>query len=99
MIDDFRADGHPLEPGRAGENITIRGLPWGEVRAGVRLQIGSVLCEVSAFALPCKSNSPWFIDGDFNLMHHERGPVTVYATVLQPGRVAVSDVAISSPEL
>jgi len=98
VIEDFRADGHPLEPGRAGENITIRGLPWREVRAGVRLQIGSVLCEVSAFALPCKSNKPWFIDGDFSLMHHERGPVSrVYATVLQPGRIAVGDVAILEP--
>jgi len=98
VIDAFRADGHPLAAGRAGENITIRGLPWSEVRAGVRLQIGSVLCEISCYALPCRTNKPWFLDGDFNLMHHERGPVSrVYATVLEPGMITVGDVAILEP--
>ncbi len=98
VIDDFRREGHPLEPGRAGENITISGLPWAEVRAGVRMRIGEVLCEVSAFALPCTSNKRWFINGDFNVMHHERGPVSrVYATVLEPGRVATGDAAVLEP--
>jgi MOSC domain-containing protein YiiM len=98
VIDAFRTAGHPLAPGRAGENITISGLPWAEVRAGVRLRIGEVLCEVSAYALPCASNKPWFIDGNFNVMHHERGPVSrVYATVLEPGTIAVGDQAILEP--
>ncbi len=98
VIDDFRRAGHRLEPGRAGENITIGGLPWADVRAGVRLLVGEVLCEVSAYALPCASNKPWFIDGDFNVMHHERGPVSrVYATVLEQGRIAVGDSAILEP--
>ncbi len=98
VIDDFRRQGHPLEPGRAGENITISGLPWAEVRAGVRMRIGEVLCEVSAFALPCTSNKRWFINGDFNVMHHERGPVSrVYATVLEPGRIATGDAAVLEP--
>jgi MOSC domain-containing protein YiiM len=98
VIDEFRRAGHPLEPGRAGENITISGLPWAEVRAGVRLRIGEVLCEVSAYTLPCTSNARWFIDGDFNVMHHDRGPVSrVYATVLEPGRIATGDSAVLEP--
>lgn len=98
VIDDFRAAGHPLARGRAGENITISALPWAEVRAGVRLRIGSVLCEVSAFALPCASNKRWFVDGDFTVMHHERGPVSrVYATVLEPGTIDVGDTATLEP--
>ena len=98
VIDDFRRQGHPLEPGRAGENITISGLPWAEVRAGVRLRVGEVLCEVSAYALPCNTNTRWFIDGNFNLMHHDRGPVSrVYATVLEPGRIATGDPAVLEP--
>ena len=83
MIDQFHRAGHNIAPGRAEENITISGLPWADVRAGVRLRVGEVLCEVSCYALPCASNKPWFIDGDFRVMHHERGPVSrVYATVL-----------------
>src|SRR3954449_11241551 len=33
VIDELGAAGHAIGPGRAGENITIRGLPWNEVRA------------------------------------------------------------------
>jgi MOSC domain-containing protein YiiM len=98
VIDAFRAAGHPLAPGRAGENVTISGLHWADVRPGVRLAIGEVLCEVSCFALPCSSNRPWFINGDFRVMHHERGPVSrVYATVLEPGVIRVGDAAILEP--
>ena len=90
--------GHPLEPGRAGENITITGLQWADVRAGVRLRVGEVLCEVSAYTLPCTTNRRWFINGDFNVMHHERGPVSrVYATVLEPGRIGTGDAAVLEP--
>jgi MOSC domain-containing protein YiiM len=98
VIDDFRNVGHPLAPGRAGENITISGLPWVDVRAGVRLRVGEVLCEVSAYALPCRTNIRWFIDGNFNAMHHRNGPVSrVYATVLEPGGISTGDPAILEP--
>jgi hypothetical protein len=98
VIDDFRAQGHPLAPGNAGENITVRGLTWDDVRPGVRVQVGSVLCEISSYALPCSKNARWFSGGDFSLMHHERGPVSrVYATVLEQGSIAVGDAAILEP--
>lgn len=94
----LQAQGHPIAAGLAGENITVRGLPWAEVRAGVRLQIGTVLCEISAFALPCAQNAAWFTDGEFRAMHHERGPLSrVYATVLEPGTIAVGDDATLEP--
>jgi hypothetical protein len=98
VIEAFAAEGHPLAPGNAGENVTVRGLDWSQVRAGVRLQLGTVLCDVSAFALPCSKNKQWFIGGDFHLMHHDRGPVSrVYATVVRPGRIATGDVAVLEP--
>lgn len=98
VIDAFRADGHPIAPGLAGENITLSGLAWRDVRAGVRLQVGAVLCEVSAYALPCFQNKAWFKEGDFEVIHHERGPVSrVYATVLEPGIITVGDAAILEP--
>jgi MOSC domain-containing protein YiiM len=96
-IEELNSAGHLLAPGAAGENVTVTGLPWREVRAGVRLQLGTVVCEVSAFALPCKKNAQWFADGDFRAMHHERGPSRVYATVLVPGRVAGGDIATLEP--
>jgi MOSC domain-containing protein YiiM len=98
VIDEFRAQGHPIAPGRAGENTTISGLPWKQVRTGVRLQLGEVLCEISSYATPCFQNKPWFLNGDFELIHEDRGPVSrVYATVLQPGDIAIGDEAILEP--
>lgn len=98
VIDELHAQGHPIAPGRAGENVTLSGLPWEEVRPGVRLQLGEVLCEVSSYSLPCYQNKPWFIDGDFETIHHERGPVSrVYATVLEPGEIALGDAAVLEP--
>ena len=61
VIDSFRAEGHPLGPGLAGENVSITGLPWERVRPGVQLRIGDVLAEVSAYAVPCKKNAAWFV--------------------------------------
>ncbi|MCE9623691.1 MAG: MOSC domain-containing protein [Actinomycetia bacterium] len=98
VIAELHAQGHSVAPGRAGENITLSGLPWEQVRAGVRLQIGGVLCEIGAYALPCFKIKEWFVDGEFETVHHERGPVSrVYATVLQPGEIAVGDIAILEP--
>jgi hypothetical protein len=98
LIDATSADGHPIFAGAAGENITIGGIDWRLVRPGVRLQIGGVLCEISAFAEPCSQNARWFADGDYERMAKERGPVSrAYATVLQPGAVSVGDSAILEP--
>jgi MOSC domain-containing protein YiiM len=98
VIDAFRADGHPIAPGLAGENITVSGLHWPDVRPGVRIRVGAVLCEISSYAIPCSQNTDWFLDGEFTLMHHDRGPVSrVYATVLEPGRIATGDAAILEP--
>lgn len=96
-IEHHRSNGHTVSPGLAGENVTLGGLVWGDVRPGVRLQVGSVLCEVSDYAFPCKQNAGWFADGDFMAMYHERGPSRVYATVLQPGAISVGDEAILEP--
>lgn len=94
VIDAFAADGHPIAAGSAGENITLRGLDWAQVRPGTRLRVGGVLCEISSWALPCKKNARWFTSGDFMLMHHDRGPVSrAYATVLEPGSIRVGDTA------
>ncbi len=98
VIDAFRADGHPLSRGAAGENITVSGLRWADVRPGVRIRVGEVLADVQAFAEPCASNAKWFLGGDFSLMGKDRGPVSrVYATVLEPGRITTGDAITLEP--
>ncbi|MEY2755108.1 MAG: hypothetical protein RJB65_1466 [Actinomycetota bacterium] len=98
IIDSLTADGHPIAPGRAGENVTLRGLDWSDVRPGVRLRLGSVLCEISCYAEPCRHLSQWFSDGRFDRIRHDKGDVSrVYATVLEPGVIEVGTDAVLEP--
>lgn len=98
VIDLLVADGHPIAPGSAGENVTIHGLQWPDVTPGVRLRIGEVLCQVSAYAVPCKQNARWFADGRFQRIHHSNGPVSrVYATVFEPGTIRSDDTVVLEP--
>jgi len=98
IIGALAADGHPIAPGRAGENITVSGLDWSDVRPGVRLRVGTALCEVSCYAEPCRHLAQWFTDGRFDRIRHDKGDVSrVYATVLEPGVVTVDDDAVLEP--
>ena len=98
VIENFRAQGHPIAPSSAGENITISGIDWRSVRPGVRLRLGTALCEISAFATPCSKNAQWFLTGEYDLMHEDRGPVSrVYATVIEPGHIEPDDPAVLEP--
>jgi hypothetical protein len=98
VIDGLAAAGHPIGYGSAGENVTLSGLDWARVRPGVRLRLGTVRCEASSYAVPCSQNARWFTDRAFALIHHEAGPVSrIYATVLEPGRIATGDRAELEP--
>ena len=52
-----QAEGHPIDRGSVGENVTVSGLPWEQVRPGVLLRIGTVLAHVQAYAEPCNTNA------------------------------------------
>lgn len=98
VVDALAAEGHPIAYGSAGENLTLRGIPWDRIQTGVQLRLGTALAECTLWALPCKKNAPYFLGGDFERMHHERGPWSrMYARVLEPGEVHPGDVAILEP--
>ncbi|HKH03801.1 MAG TPA: MOSC domain-containing protein [Acidimicrobiales bacterium] len=99
VVAGIAAEGHPIFPGAAGENVSITGLDWGSLRPGTRLRLGTALAEVSVPALPCGVNGKWFLGGNHNRMHHERfpGESRLYALVVVPGRVAVGDAALVEP--
>ena len=95
----LQGEGHPIEAGAAGENVTVAGLEWAEIRPGVRLQVGEAVIEASLYALPCNKNARWFVDGDFGRMEHtrERGISRIYAWVLTDGEVHVGDAVVVEP--
>ena len=99
VIDELAAAGHPIEPGRAGENLTVSGLPWAALRPGTRLRVGDALAEVSFPATPCAKQAGWFTDRDFRRIDYQRNPQWVrwYAWVREPGVVRVGDAVTLQP--
>jgi len=94
QIEELQAEGHPIAPGNAGENVTVVGLDWRRVVPGARLRLGEeVLVEVSSYTSPCRTIAGWFADGDFNRMNQQTHPgwSRVYARVLEEGVLRQGD--------
>ena len=97
VMKTLRSEGHHVVPGSAGENLTVSGLNWSDVRPGTRVRIGEVLCDISSYAVPCKQLADLFVDRDFNRIHHDRdlenktASCRVYATVVERGNVSPGD--------
>ncbi|MFM1838419.1 MAG: hypothetical protein RLZZ327_1293 [Actinomycetota bacterium] len=92
VVADLAAAGHPIRPGSAGENISLRGVEWSKMRPGTQVRLGDVHITLTAYAIPCYKNKQWFTDGDYDRMSHERGDASrLYARVDQPGRVSLGD--------
>lgn len=95
IVADLARAGHPIRPGSAGENISIRGLDWSAARPGTQLTLGTATLTIAAYAIPCSKNARWFTDGDYGRMSHERSDASrLYARVEVPGRVGVGDSVI-----
>lgn len=94
VIRRLQAEGHPIGPGGAGENLTIDGLDWALVREGSRFRFaGGVELEVASFTPPCKTIRDCFLDQRFEriLQKTHPGESRVYARVLTPGRVGAGE--------
>ncbi|MFL5526989.1 MAG: MOSC domain-containing protein [Gemmatimonadaceae bacterium] len=94
LIQALQKEGHPIDLGTAGENLTVQGIQWANVVPGVRLRVGNqVLLEVASFTNPCKTIKESFTDGKFVRIGHRIHPgwSRVYARVLNEGEIRVGD--------
>lgn len=93
LIQALSAEGHPIVPGSAGENVTIAGVDWRVMRPGARLAIAGVELELTSFAAPCKTISGSFTDGRSVRISEKLHPgwSRVYARVHIPGQIRVGD--------
>jgi MOSC domain-containing protein YiiM/GNAT superfamily N-acetyltransferase len=101
-IERVQADGHPIEPGSVGENLTTTGVELSTLPIGTRLTIGSgagPVLELSGAAGPCD-----VIKGSF--LHGKSGRISIlthpsdsrmYARVLVEGEVCTDDPITVSP--
>jgi MOSC domain-containing protein YiiM/SAM-dependent methyltransferase len=96
-IERVRADGHQAFPGSYGENLTLLGIEWGALRAGMRLAIGDAdagpLLELTQYATPCQTQARWFTEARIGRISHVAYPedARFYARVLREGAVAAGD--------
>lgn len=93
VIERLQQEGHPIQPGSAGENLTLAGLDWSTIGPGTLLRTGGALLEVTNPTTPCYKNARWFIGGNFNRMHHAKHPgwSRMNARVLEESWVRTAD--------
>lgn len=93
ILDALAAEGHPIVPGGAGENITTRGLDWNQLVPGKQFQIGPVLAEFSEWAIPCASIGHCFAQGSFKRSSDKLHPgwSRAYAYVRKGGTISAGD--------
>lgn len=98
LIDALAREGHPIEPGALGENLTISGLDWASVlRAHTRLRVGeSLVIEITRPAPPCKTIAHCFVGSEFKRVSEKvhAGWSRMYARVLREGVVRVGDAVV-----
>jgi MOSC domain-containing protein YiiM len=93
-IRSLQAEGHPIDVGTAGENVTVEGVDWDLVVPGAQLRLGDhVLLEIVSFTNPCKTIKASFIDGKFIRIAQKLHPgwSRVYARVLSEGQIHFGD--------
>lgn len=94
QIEALQAEGHPVEPGTLGENLTLAGLDWARVQPDDVFRLGEeVLIQVTRFTSPCLNVRPAFLDGAYSRVSQKQHPgwSRVYARVLGPGAIAAGD--------
>ena len=95
LIERLQDEGHSIDAGLSGENLTLAGLAWAAVQPGVRLTIGpDIELEVTDYTSPCAQNGQWFRDDEFLRISQKMNPgwSRVYAKVLREGVVRPGDV-------
>ena len=100
-IRSLQAEGHPIDIGTAGENVTLEGVDWDLVVPGTLLRLGNrVLLEVVSFTNPCKTIKASFIDGEFIRIAQKLHPgwSRVYARVLSEGQINSGDPVEVNPK-
>ena len=89
----LQAEGHPIDVGTTGENLTIAQLDWDLVTPGTQLKVGNALIEVTDYTKPCRTIRESFFDERFVRMSqkHHPGWSRLYARVIREGLVKTDD--------
>jgi MOSC domain-containing protein YiiM len=95
-IEMLQAEGHPIDVGTTGENLTIKDFNWDSLEVGMEFSIGDALIELISPAPPCNIIRDSFSDQNSKRISHEDNPgwSRWYAKVLTEGFVEVGDLVV-----
>ena len=96
QIEKLKSEGHAIDVGTTGENITIEGVDWPTLEVGTRMMIGEAMIELSEPTAPCSKIGKSFIDGAFSRIDHELelGWSRWSASVIEEGQVEIGSQVI-----
>ena len=80
--------------GASGEQLTLSGVDWSQMKTGVRVLVGGVLLEVTYLKGPCKNLDPYFsCPADKQQIDPRKfgDSARVLAKVLRPGKIHLGD--------
>jgi MOSC domain-containing protein YiiM len=101
-VDRLTASGYPLFYGALGENLTVRGIDFREIRVGDQFRAGGALIEITQPRGPCTQLDVYGDQLKYEIYDQrvkQRDPSSprwgmsgFYALVLQPGPVGPGDI-------
>ena len=96
QIEKLKSEGHTIDVGTTGENITVEGADWPTLEVGTRMMIGEAMIELSEPTAPCSKIGKSFIDGAFSRIDHELelGWSRWSASVIEEGQVEIGSQVI-----
>jgi len=98
IINILKEEGHPINQGTTGENLTLKGIKWNELSIGDTIAIGEVFLRLTMTATPCSTIKNSFMEGNFNRISDKNFPgfSRWYASVEREGIVELGDLVIHS---
>ena len=96
QIEKLKSEGHTIDVGTTGENITVEGIDWPTLEVGARMMIGEAVIELSEPTAPCSKIGKSFIDGAYSRIDHELelGWSRWSASVIEEGQVEIGSQVI-----
>jgi MOSC domain-containing protein YiiM len=94
LIERLQDEGHSIDAGSSGENLTLTGVEWKELEPGMQLSLGpQVRLEIASYCAPCDAQGRWFRDGKISHISQKANPgwSRLYARVLSGGVVRPGD--------
>jgi MOSC domain-containing protein YiiM len=93
LIRALQAEGHSIEPGSIGENLTVTEVDWARMVPGARVEAGAVVLQLTDYAAPCSNIARSFERRQYARVNQKihAGWSRLYARVLTEGTLRVGD--------